>query len=141
MSSMKDIRQLADYFLKNEKMLNILVNNAGTMINKRELTSEGIEKNFATNTLGTYYLTKLMIPLLKLSNPAKVITVSSGGMLTEPLKLKDLMAEHDFDGTKQYAINKRHQVALTEYWTKCYTPHGVHFYTMHPGWADTDGVR
>jgi dehydrogenase/reductase SDR family protein 12 len=72
MSSMKDIRQLADYFLKNEKMLNILVNNAGTMINKRELTSEGIEKNFATNTLGTYYLTKLMIPLLKLSNPAQV---------------------------------------------------------------------
>lgn len=141
MSSMGDIRKLTESFLRTEKSLNVLINNAGCMINKREFTAEGLEKNFATNSLGTYYLTKQLIPLLKLSRPAKVITMSSGGMLTQPLVVKDLFMEKGFEGSSQYSVNKRHQVALTEWWTRCYNQQGVSFYSMHPGWADTEGVR
>lgn len=119
-----------------------MVNNAGCMVNKRETTSEGLEKNFAANTLGTYYLTKLLVPLLKASKPSRVITVSSGGMLTQKLELEDLqMEKEDFDGTKQYAINKRHQVALMEFFARAYMGQGVLFCSMHPGWVDTDGVK
>ena len=61
--------------------LNVLINNAGCMVNKRILTQDGLEKNFATNTLGTHVLTKNLIPNLMKANlkkKSRVITVSSG---------------------------------------------------------------
>ena len=57
-----------------------LVHNAGCMINQLEYTKEGIEKNYATNTLSVYYLTKLCLPLMH--EDSRTITVSSGGMYT-----------------------------------------------------------
>ncbi|GJM98087.1 hypothetical protein PR202_ga15063 [Eleusine coracana subsp. coracana] len=100
-----------------------------------------LELNFAVNVAATYTLTELVMPLLEKAAPdARVITVSSGGMYTEPLN-KDLQFnDGNFDGTQQYARNKRVQVALTEWWSEKYRDKGVGFYSMHPGWADTPGV-
>nr|ACF79635.1 unknown [Zea mays] len=81
-----------------------------------------------------------MPSLEKAAPDARVITVASGGMYTEPLN-KDLQfTEGTFDGTQQYARNKRVQVALTEWWAEKSGDRGVGFYAMHPGWADTPGV-
>ncbi|GJN38717.1 hypothetical protein PR202_gb27785 [Eleusine coracana subsp. coracana] len=108
-------------------------------------TAEGLAKqlelNFAVNVAATYTLTELVMPLLEKAAPdARVITVSSGGMYTEPLN-KDLQFnDGNFDGTQQYSRNKRVQVALTEWWSEKYREKGVGFYSMHPGWADTPGV-
>jgi len=72
---------------------------------------------------------------------ARVVTVSSGGMLTNKLDPFDLMAENlsPFEGTMAYAQNKRQQVVMTEEWAKKYAD--VQFTSMHPGWADTPAVR
>ena len=129
----------------NERGLHVLVNNAGCMVNKRELTEDNLEKNFATNTLGTYILTESLMPLLlqtgSAEERARVVTVSSGGMLTNKLDPFDLMAENlsPFEGTMAYAQNKRQQVVMTEEWAKKYAD--VQFTSMHPGWADTPAVR
>lgn len=70
-----------------------------------------IEKNFATNTFAVYYFTKKCIPLLHAKS--RVIVVSSGGCLTQPLVVDDLyMSQEKFDGTDQYARNKRQQLCL-----------------------------
>lgn len=90
LGEMRQIKIMADDFKNTYTELHILINNAGCMVNKREITLEFLEKNFAANTLGTYYLTKLLIPVLKASKSARVITVSSGGMLTQKLELSDL---------------------------------------------------
>jgi dehydrogenase/reductase SDR family member 12 len=85
-----------------------------------------------------HLMVKLLAP--KMSKVGKVIVVSSGGMLTQTLRLEDFNYDRDtFDGTKQYAIAKRQQVALAEYYSKKYSP--LPFYSMHPGWCDTPGVR
>ncbi|XP_027578953.1 dehydrogenase/reductase SDR family member 12 isoform X2 [Pipra filicauda] len=116
------------------------INNAGCMVNSRELTEDGLEKNFATNTLGTYILTTALLPLLGKEADARVITVSSGGMLVQKLNISDLQSENGtFDGTMVYAQNKRQQVVLTERWAKAHR--NIHFSVMHPGWADTPAVR
>lgn len=88
--------------------LDILVNNAGCMVNERTETPDGIEANFATNTLGTYYLTKLLIPVLEKSENSRVVTVSSGGMYNCALDVSDLQSAKlkKFDGTMVYAQNK-----------------------------------
>ncbi|XP_054945477.1 dehydrogenase/reductase SDR family member 12 isoform X2 [Physeter macrocephalus] len=78
------------------------------MVNKRELTEDGLEKNFATNTLGVYVLTTALIPVLEKEHDPRVITVSSGGMLVQKLNTDDLQSERTaFDGTMVYAQNKK----------------------------------
>lgn len=57
-------------------MPSVLLNNAGCMVNEPEFTPEGLEKNFATNTVGTYLLTELMLPLM--ARPSRIVSVSSG---------------------------------------------------------------
>ncbi|KAG8452796.1 hypothetical protein GDO86_004548 [Hymenochirus boettgeri] len=139
MSSPKDIWAFAEKF-KTEHKLNVLINNAGCMVNNRELTEDGLEKNFATNTLGTYILTAALLPAMEKEDDARVITVSSGGMLVQKLNVLDLQFETGtFDGTMAYAQNKRQQVILTEHWAKSHPK--IHFSIMHPGWADTPAVR
>lgn len=139
MSNMRQVWEFAEGFSLNNT-LHVLINNAGCMINQRELTEEGLEKNFATNTLGTYILTKALIPLLKKATDPRVVTVSSGGMLTQKLDLENLQFEKGtFDGTMAYAQNKRQQVILTERWAAQHKE--IHFSSMHPGWADTPAVQ
>ena len=146
LSNPKDVHQFATKFVSDnqEKGLSALINNAGCMVNKRELTEDGLEKNFATNTLGTYILTESLSPLLQQTDPSsprsRVVTVSSGGMLTNKLDPTDLQTENNtFDGTMVYAQNKRAQIVMTEKWAGKYP--SVQFTTMHPGWADTPAVR
>lgn len=139
MSNMRQVWEFAQSFSQSNT-LHVLINNAGCMINQRELTEEGLEKNFATNTLGTYILTTALIPALKKASDPRVVTVSSGGMLTQKLNVEDLQFEKGtFDGTMAYAQNKRQQVILTERWAAQHKD--VHFSSMHPGWADTPAVQ
>ena len=78
MSDPKAVLVFANRF---KEPLNVLINNAGCMINKRILTQDGFEKNFATNTLGTHVLTQNLLPNLRKTNldqKSRVIIVSSG---------------------------------------------------------------
>lgn len=139
LSETRKVWEFAEAFKKEHPTLNVLINNAGCMVNQRELTSDGLEKNFATNILGVYVLTKCLIPLLEKSRDPRVITVSSGGMLVQQLNSADLQTERTaFDGTMVYAQNKRQQVVMTEVWAKAHP--NIHFSVMHPGWADTPAV-
>lgn len=139
MSSARQVWDFAQSF-SQANALHVLVNNAGCMVNQRELTEEGLEKNFATNTLGTYILTTALIPALQKVEDARVVTVSSGGMLTQKLNVEDLQFEKGtFDGTMAYAQNKRQQVIVTERWAAQHKD--IHFSSMHPGWADTPAVQ
>ncbi|XP_037537604.1 dehydrogenase/reductase SDR family member 12 [Nematolebias whitei] len=139
MSQTYQVWEFAEAFKKQYPSLNVLINNAGCMVHKRELNADGLEMNFATNTMGVYILTQTLIPLLEKSRDPRVITVSSGGMLVQKLRADDLQSEKGyFDGVTVYAQNKRQQVVLTEHWAKTYPV--VHFSVMHPGWVDTPAI-
>ncbi|KAK0149038.1 Dehydrogenase/reductase SDR family member 12 [Merluccius polli] len=139
LSETSQVWEFVEAFKRQYPSLNVLINNAGCMVNKREMNSNGLEKNFATNTLGVYILTQSLIPLLQKSRGPRVITVSSGGMLVQPLRAHNLQSQGGFfKGAKVYAQNKRQQVVLTEQWAKAHQV--IHFSVMHPGWVDTPAV-
>ena len=136
LSSMKQVRALAD---RLEAPLHLLVNNAGVLLPKRTETDEGFETTFATNLLGQFLLTNLLID--KLEPPARIINVSSGGMYTQRIEVDDLqMTRGRYDGAVAYARTKRAQVILTELWAESLRDRGIVVHAMHPGWADTPGV-
>ncbi|HEX8977374.1 MAG TPA: SDR family NAD(P)-dependent oxidoreductase [Solirubrobacteraceae bacterium] len=141
LSSLESVRECA-IRLAAQGPLHVLVNNAGVMTQERAQSADGIELTLATNVIGPFLLTTLLIPLLKQSAPARVINVSSGGMYTQRIAVDDLQSEHDqFDGPKVYARTKRAEVILTELWAEQLAGSGVVVHAMHPGWVDTPGVR
>lgn len=136
LSSMAQIRALA---ARVQGPLHLLVNNAGVLLAERSETPEGFETTFATNLLGHFLLTNLLID--KLEAPARIINVSSGGMYTQRIRVDDLqMKREPYDGVVAYARTKRAQVILTELWAEALRDRGIVVHSMHPGWADTPGV-
>ncbi len=136
LSVMAQVRALAG---RIEAPLHILVNNAGVLLAERSETEEGLETSFATNLLGHFLLTNLLIE--KLEAPARIINVSSGGMYSQRIRVDDLQMEQArYDGTTAYARAKRGQVILTELWAEALKARGIVVHSMHPGWADTPGV-
>jgi len=78
MSQPRKVWEFVENFSSSSEALHVLINNAGCMVNTREVDEDGLEKNFATNTLGTYILTTGLIPLLVKHESPRVVTVSSG---------------------------------------------------------------
>lgn len=141
MSNPQKVFQFANEFKTSGKPLNVLINNAGCMVNTRQLNEYNLDVNFATNTIGPYILTETLLDLLNQQDHGQVITVTSGGMLLVKLDSDDIQNEKmsPYDGSMVYSYNKRQQVVMTEYWAKTHPK--IHFSTMHPGWADTPAVK
>ena len=140
LSDLAEVRRFAADFLAGHDQLDVLVNNAGVLPAERSHTADGVELTFATNVLGPFLLTSLLLPALRLGGRSRVITVSSGGMYTARLDAGDPQLERrDFDGARFYSHTKRAEVVLNRAWTE---RHGsaIGFHAMHPGWADTAGL-
>ena len=119
--------------------LDALVHNAGALTSARSQTVQGFEGTLATHVLGPQLMTRLLRDRLV---GGRVVTVSSGGMYAARLPdVSDGRAPEvrPYDGTRQYALAKRLQVTLNEIDAAADT--GVFHAAMHPGWADTPGVR
>jgi NAD(P)-dependent dehydrogenase (short-subunit alcohol dehydrogenase family) len=141
-SSMDQVRRLAAQLLEGEPRIDVLVNNAGALINERHETSEGNELTLATNLLSHFLLTNLLVSRLEESAPARIINVSSGGMYTQRIRVRDLQSTRgEYNGSIAYARAKRGQVILTELWAEKLADRGIVVHAMHPGWADTPGVE
>lgn len=141
-SSMEQIRNLAAAVLAGETGIDVLINNAGALITERHETAEGNELTLATNLLSHFLLTNLLIPRLEASAPARIINVSSGGMYTQRIRVRDLHSTRgEYKGSIAYARAKRGQVILTELWAEQLAGRGVVVHAMHPGWADTPAVQ
>lgn len=142
LARLRSVRRFAARMTAESPSLHVLVNNAGVLTARRELSPDGIELTLATNVVGPFLLTELLLPLLRASAPARVVNVSSGGMYARALDVQDLQAEHGrFRGAAAYAHAKRMQVTLTELWAERLAGSGVAVHAMHPGWVDTPGLR
>lgn len=142
LSLMSDVRALAGRLLRRPEGLHILVNNAAVLPTEKTVTSEGLETAFATDLMAPWLLTRLLLPRLRESAPARIINVSSGGMYLSGVDVEELQNPSGrYDGARAYARAKRGLMILTETWADELSGSGVVVNAMHPGWADTPGVQ
>jgi dehydrogenase/reductase SDR family member 12 len=142
LAELSSVRALAERLHARAPRVDVLVNNAGVMAPRRTLTPDGIELTFAVNVVAPFLLTSLLIDALRQSAPSRIVNVSSGGMYARRLRADDLQSElGDFNPTAAYARTKRAEVILTEMWAQRLQGSGVVVHAMHPGWADTAGVK
>jgi dehydrogenase/reductase SDR family protein 12 len=141
MGDYDQVRALAQRVLADHDRLDVLIHNAGALTNERCDAPDGTEATVASQVVGPFLLTSLLLDRLAGSAPSRVLTMSSGGMYTANLTVSGLqMSAGDYKGAEQYARAKRAQVALNEEWAARFGQAGIHFHALHPGWADTPGV-
>jgi NAD(P)-dependent dehydrogenase (short-subunit alcohol dehydrogenase family) len=142
MAELADVKALVKTVLSAHQSIDVLVHNAGALSNQRATNSEGIETTVASQVLGPFLLTTLLLPALRAAAAGRVLTMSSGGMYAAGLAVHNLqMDEASYRGSEQYARAKRAQVTLNEMWSTRVDRSETVFHALHPGWADTPGVE
>jgi dehydrogenase/reductase SDR family protein 12 len=135
------VRAFAREFRATHDRLDVLIHSAGTIHEHYAVNRAGIELTVAGQVIAPFTLTRLLLPVLRAAAPARVVTVSSGGMYTQRLDPATLqMPESGYRGVTAYARAKRAQVALSHEWARRISPADIAFHAMHPGWADTPGI-
>jgi NAD(P)-dependent dehydrogenase (short-subunit alcohol dehydrogenase family) len=142
MSDFDSLRQVAARFGEANPVLDVLVHNAGALHHEFRQALDGTEMTLATHVFGPFLLTGLLLPALRAAGPARVLTMSSGGMYTQRFDPAELeMDRARYDGTLAYARAKRAQVTLNREWARRVPMSDACFHAMHPGWVDTPGVE
>jgi len=117
-----------------------LVHAAGALTAEYRIAADGIELTLATAVVGPFRLTARLTALLR-AGAANLVTVSSGGMYTEPFDLVRLVCgPDDYEGVRAYARAKRAQVVLAHEWARRLGASGMASYSCHPGWVNTPGL-
>jgi NAD(P)-dependent dehydrogenase (short-subunit alcohol dehydrogenase family) len=130
LSSLAAVRDLAERILSEHDRLDVLVNNAGTIARERKESKDGYELTFAVNYLSHFLLTRLLLPLLKDSAPARIVNVASAGQ--SPLDFSNLMLERGYDAMKAYSQSKLAQVMFTFKLAEHLQGTGVSVNALHP---------
>jgi NAD(P)-dependent dehydrogenase (short-subunit alcohol dehydrogenase family) len=142
LSSLAEVRSLAEAVRREGDGLDALVNNAGigTSGAKRELSADGLELRFAVNYLAGFLLTRLLLPMLESREAARIVNVASAGQ--QPIDFSDVMLVHGYSGVRAYCQSKLAQILFTVDLARELAERDVMVNSLHPAtYMDTTMVR
>jgi NAD(P)-dependent dehydrogenase (short-subunit alcohol dehydrogenase family) len=136
LASQASVRQLAADVLARYPRLDALVNNAGAVNMKRQVTADGFELTWAVNHLAPFLLTDLLLDRLKESAPARIVTTASDAHRTvSGISFDDLNAERKFQGMGRYGESKLANILFTAELARRVDGSGVTATSFHPGFV------
>jgi NAD(P)-dependent dehydrogenase (short-subunit alcohol dehydrogenase family) len=136
-ASRESVRAFARDIAGRHRKLDALVNNAGIWSERRRRGPDGIELVWATNVLGYFHVTELLLPLLRAAGKARVVNVAS--QLAGGLDLSDVQYERrPWSGRAAYAQSKQADRMLTWALARRLAGTGITANAMHPGFVATE---
>jgi NAD(P)-dependent dehydrogenase (short-subunit alcohol dehydrogenase family) len=140
LSIQSQVRQLAAEFKARYERLDVLVNNAGVINFRRQVSADGIEMNFAVNHLAYFLLTNLLLDTLKSSAPARIVNVASNSHLGQHLDFDNLELKRGYNPGKAYGRSKLCNLYFTYELARRLKDEGtgVTVNAMHPGFVRTN---
>jgi NAD(P)-dependent dehydrogenase (short-subunit alcohol dehydrogenase family) len=111
LSSLSSIRQAVEDIAERTDRIKGLVNDASVFVRERRITAEGFELMFATNHLGPFLFTNLLLPLLRTGRPSQIVTVTAPS--TSTVHLEDLQSARTFRATRAFGATKAENVLFT----------------------------
>ena len=133
LARLDQVRALAGRLNQTLDRVDVLINNAGLVLNERRVTPDGYEYVFAVNHLAPFLLTNLLRPKLTASAPARVITVSSDAHTAARLDLDDPNLEHGWSSWRSYSNSKLANILFTRELARRLDGTGVTANCLHPG--------
>lgn len=133
LSSQSSIRQAAAEIQARYPELHVLINNAGIIPPRREVTVDGLEKQFAVNHLAYFLLTSLLLPHLLAGAPSRIVNVSSGAHTHATIDFDDLQSERRYNPKDVYSRTKLANVLFTYELSRRLAGTGVTVNALEPG--------
>jgi NAD(P)-dependent dehydrogenase (short-subunit alcohol dehydrogenase family) len=130
----REVENLLEY--QKIKRLDVLINNAGIYLEKKNVTEENIETTFATNHLAAFLLTHELMPLLKNSQDGRILTVSSYAHRNTPIVIKRLPDPKPYFGLLAYKRSKLSNVLFAYEFNRKFD-HNPLAIAIDPGLVDT----
>ncbi|CAL8336349.1 unnamed protein product [Merluccius merluccius] len=141
-SCLDSVRTFASTITQEEPALHILVNNAGASGLPPAITKDGLELSFATNHLGPFLLTNLLLDLLKSSAPARIVNVCSANHIKGEVDFSHFKGENlTYKMDNVYNNTKLHQIICTNELARKLQGSGVTANSVHPGYVMTSMLR
>ncbi len=137
LSSMAEIRKLADEFKAKHASLDVLVNNAGAFYTERKLSPDGLEMTFALNHVAYFLLTNLLLDALKAAPKARIVSVSSAAHTSGKINFDNLQGEKKWSGWQAYSDSKLENVLFTFELARRLGGSSVTANCLHPGFVKT----
>jgi NAD(P)-dependent dehydrogenase (short-subunit alcohol dehydrogenase family) len=131
-ADLAQVRDLAAQLLERYPRIDVLANNAGGMMGRREVTVDGHEKTFQVNHLAPFLLTTLLLDRL-IESRASVINTSSVGNRFGHIDITDLDHERSYQTQKVYGSAKLANILFTKELNRRYHSAGISTAAFHPG--------
>src|SRR5205823_9365932 len=127
------VRRLADSILAAHGRLDVLVNNAGLISPRSQLSEDGYELTVAVNHLAPFLLTNLLLDRLRASSPARIVTVASQAHRGARLNVADLTEPRDWTPLSAYGRSKLCNILFTRALARRLDAKEVTATCLHPG--------
>lgn len=132
-SSLNDVKTLAEKVKSKYNQLDVLVNNAGSRFPDYQKSVDGIELTFATNHLGHFLLTHLLMDLLRKSSSARIVNVSSSAHAVKEIDVDDLTSPKNYNRSLVYGRSKLANVLFTYQLSQKLNGQNITVNALHPG--------
>ncbi|MCF8232849.1 MAG: SDR family oxidoreductase [Bacteroidales bacterium] len=141
LSSLDSIEKAVQQIKTHYNRLDRIINNAGVYKRNFEKSPEGLEMTLAVNYLAPFYLTRLLLPLLKQNSPARIINVTSGLYKNGKTDFESFNPEGKFNGLQAYADTKLLLIYFTYYLADILEDKNITVNAVHPGVVATHVFR
>jgi NAD(P)-dependent dehydrogenase (short-subunit alcohol dehydrogenase family) len=137
LANIAQTRRVGAEILAAEPRIDVLINNAGALFNRRQLSSDGLEMTFAVNHMAYFVLTEALMPTLKRSGPARIVNTASAAHRGAKLDFDDLQSERAYSGFQVYGRSKLCNILFTRELARRLQGSGVTANSLHPGFVAT----
>lgn len=137
LSLIADAKRVAAEIAAAEPRIDVLINNAGAMFGRRQVTADGLELTFATNHVSYFLLTHGLRERLLASAPARVVNTSSAAHRRADLDFDDLQSARGYRGFMAYSRSKLCNILYTRELARRSAGTGVTANCLHPGFVAT----
>lgn len=137
LSSLASVQRAVETVRANHSHLDLLINNAGGMMDQEEITLDGIEMSFAVNHVGHFLLTNGLLDLLKAGKDARIVHVSSEAHRFGKFRIDQLVRPEKFSSWGTYGSAKMANILFSNELAERLKPEGITSNAVHPGLVAT----
>ena len=136
LSLVANVKDLADIIKQKHSKIDVLLNNAGGANKTKQITSEGLEKTFATNQMNYFVLSTELLDILSESNDARIVNVASNAHIGAEVDYENINSEKSFSAWTSYSVSKLMNIIFTYQLASMQDKVSVN--VLHPGFVDTN---
>ena len=136
LSLVKNVKSLSEQIKQKYNKVDVLLNNAGGANKKKIITSEGLEKTFATNQMNYFVLSTELLNIISESNDGRIVNVASNAHIGAEVDYGNINSEKSFSAWTSYCVSKLMNIMFTYQLSLMQDKDSIN--VLHPGFVDTN---